>query len=244
MITAPPADQRLLLDIQELDTRLARLTHQRRTHPTLATLAELQGRAEDLDRAKTQAEVALSDARRELAKAETDVDQVRTRAERGQARLESGQGTPKELQNISAELEALGRRQGVLEDAQLEQMEAVESAETALAAITTQLAELTAQVTEVTAERDAALLELDGEIESVTASRGRLADSLAPELLQLYDEVRSRTGGLGAVALRGESTVGVQVPLSLTEQAAIKSAPPEQVIQSEDYDYLLIRIEE
>lgn len=244
MTTAPPADQRRLLDIQELDTRLAQLAHQRRTHPTLATLTELHDRAGDLERARTQAGVTLGDARKELLKAETDVEQVRTRAERGQARLNSGQGTPKELQNLTAELEALARRQNVLEEAQLEQMEAVEQAESDIAAIDTQLEALNTQIDEVTAERDEVFAQIDGETETVSASRGRLTEGISEELLSLYEEVRERTGGLAAVALRGESTVGVQVPLSLTEKAAIKSAPPEQVIQSEDYEYLLIRVED
>lgn len=244
MITAPPADQRRLLDIQELDTRLARLAHERRTHPTVATLAELSGRAEDLERARTQAEVALSDARRELVKAETDVEQVRTRAERGEARLASGQGTAKELQNITAELEALGRRKNVLEEAQLERMEVAESAENDLAAINTQLDALTTQISETTTERDAAFVRIDEESETISSSRGRLAEGLTPGLLELYEDVRGRTGGLAAIAIRGENTVGIQVPLSLTEKAAIKAAPPEQVIQSEDYDYILVRIED
>lgn len=244
MTTAPPADQRRLLDIQELDTRLAQLAHQRRTHPTLTTLAELRDRAGDLERARTHADVTLGDARKELIKAETDVEQVRTRAERGLSRLNSGQGTPKELQNLSAELEALERRQNVLEEAQLEQMEAVEQAESDIAAIDTQLEALNTQIEEVTAERDEAFAQIDGETETVSASRARLTEGISEELLRLYEEVRERTGGLAAVALRGEATVGVQVPLSLTEKASIKAAPAEQVIQSEDYDYLLIRIED
>lgn len=244
MTTAPPADQRRLLDIQELDTRLAQLAHQRRTHPTLATLAELTARAEDLDRARTEAEVTLSDARREQVKAETDVEQVRNRAERGQERLNSGQGTAKELQNTQAELEALARRIEVLEDAQLEQMEAVEEAETAVGHISSQLDAIRAQIAEVTVERDEAFKRIDGETETVSASRGRLAEGLPQGLLDLYEEVRNRTGGLGALALRGETTVGISLPLSLTEIAEIKAASPEQVIQSEEYDYILVRIDD
>ncbi len=244
MITAPPADQRRLLDVQELDTRLAQLAHQRRTHPTLETLAELTTRAEDLERARTQAEVTLGDARRELLKAETDVEQVRTRAQRGVEKLNSGQGTPKELQNISAELEALDRRQRALEEVQLEQMEVVEQAESDLEAITTQLQALNTSMEEVSAERDEAFRRIDGEVETVSASRDRLREGVPGELLELYEAVRARTGGLAAVEVRGDSTVGIQVPLSLTEKAEIRAAAPEQVIQSEDYDYILVRVDD
>jgi len=242
--TAPPADQRRLLDIQELDTRLAQLAHERRSHPTLGTIEELTGRAEDLQRALTQAEVALSDARRELIKAETDVEQVRARARRGEERLASGQGTAKELQNTTAELEALARRTEVLEEAQLEQMEAMEAAEGTVANISSQLAAIRTQITEVTAEQEEAFARIDGEVETVSASRERLTEGITEGLLALYEDVRSRTGGLGAVALRGDATVGVSIPLSLTEIAAIKAAPGDAVIQSEEYDYILVRLED
>ena len=36
MATAPPEDQRRLLEVQALDTRLQQLVHQRRNHPALA----------------------------------------------------------------------------------------------------------------------------------------------------------------------------------------------------------------
>lgn len=243
MTTAPPEDQRRLLEVQELDTRLAQLAHQRRTHPTLATLEELQGRAADLQRARTQAEVRVTDTRRELAKAEADVDQVRSRAERGTARLNSGEGTPKDLQALSSELEALARRQGTLEEAQLEVMERLESSESDLAAIIEQAGAIEAQIEEVSAESTAALGEIDAQISQTQAARAALVEGIDAELVALYERVRSRTGGLGAIALRGEMTVGVQIPLSLTEKAAIQQAPPEQVIRSDEYDYLLIRID-
>lgn len=244
MITAPVADQRRLLDIQELDTRLAQLAHQRRSHPTLASLEELTVRADDLERAHTQARAALSDARRELLRAETDVEQVRNRAARGEEKLNSGQASVKELQNITSELEALARRKDVLEEAQLEQMELVEQAESDLAAIESQLEAIRVQITEVSSQRDAAFAAIDGEVETVGASRDRLREGVPENLMALYDTVRSQTGGLAVVALRGETTVGLQVPLSLTELAAIKAAPAEQVIQSEEYDYILVRVQE
>ena len=44
MTSAPAADQRRLLDVQDLHTRLAQLAHKRRTLPALARLVELDGR--------------------------------------------------------------------------------------------------------------------------------------------------------------------------------------------------------
>nr|WP_152909381.1 hypothetical protein [Pseudactinotalea sp. HY160] len=232
-----------MLEVQELDTRLAQLAHQRRTHPTLATLEELTARAADLQRARTQAGVLVTDTRREVAKAEADVEQVRSRAERGALRLNSGEGTPKELQALTSELEALARRQGVLEEAQLEVMERLEGAEVDLAAMTEQVQAIEAQVADVTAESEREIAVLDAQASETGRAREVLAGGIDDALMSLYERVRSRTGGLGAIALKGEMTVGVQVPLSLTEKAAIREAAPDQVIRSDEYDYLLIRVD-
>lgn len=172
------------------------------------------------------------------------MEQVRNRADRDRQRLESGTGSPKDLQALSAELESLGKRQNDLEEVELEVMERLEAAEHDLQATTTQLEAIRADVTRVEAERDAAFAELDAETEQHKAARDELAAGIDEALLALYERVRAKTGGLGAVALRGSATQGIQVPLSLTEKAAIEAAPPEQVLRSEDYDYILVRLDD
>src|SRR5690625_4032959 len=244
MVTAPASEQRQLLEIQDLDTRIAQLNHQRRTHDTLDTLAELRGRADDLNRALTQAQVELTDVKQEVIKAETDVEQVESRAQRSQEQLNSGQGSPKELQNLAAEIEALMRRKDVLEEAQLEAMEKVEQAQQRHDAIEEQLNAIIDQISAVEQERDEAFTIIDSELETVSQTRQRLSEEISSALLDIYEHVRTTTGGLGAVALRGDATVGINVPLSLTEIAEIKQAPEDQVIQSEDYDYILVRVDD
>jgi uncharacterized protein len=131
--TAPPEDQLRLLDVQALDTRTAQLAHQRRTHPVLARLTELDSRLADLETSLVASRTAARDLRRELAKSEADVEQVRSRADRDRARMDSGKGSAKDLQALSSELVALARRQGELEEVELEVMERLEAHEAALA---------------------------------------------------------------------------------------------------------------
>ncbi|HLS64083.1 MAG TPA: hypothetical protein VK060_11935 [Ruania sp.] len=242
MTTAPAADQVRLLDVQALDTHLAKLAHQRKTHPTIAALAELTARAEDLTRAKTAAEVLVSDTRRELTKAETDVEQVTSRAARNQQRLDAGAGSPKDLQALGHELESLAKRQSDLEEVELEVMERMEAAEKDAAAVTEQLEALQADISRTEAERDEALAGLDAEITETQTKRDAAAEGIDSGLLTLYERIRTQTGGLAAVPLRGMATEGVQVPLSLTEQDAIATADPDEVIRSEDYGYILVRV--
>lgn len=243
MTTAPAADQLRLLDVQAIDTRLAQLAHQRKTHPSIAALEELSSRAEDLQRAKTANEVLISDIRRELTKAETDVEQVATRADRDKKRLEAGSGSAKDLQALASEVESLAKRQSDLEEVQLEVMERMDTAQSEAAAIAEQYEALDADIQRTTAERDQALAELDAQIEENQAKRAKAAEGIDENLMKLYERVRSKTGGLAAVALRGTMADGMQLPLSLTEKEAIAKADPDEVIRSEDYDYILVRVE-
>lgn len=241
MASAPVADQLKLLDVQALDTRLAQLAHLRRSHPSLAALTEVSGRADDLDRARVDAETAVRDARRALTKAETDVEQVRSRADRDKQRLESGAGSPRDLQALAHEVESLAKRQTDLEEVELEAMETMETAQGELDAITTQRAALGEQITVLEAERDAAFAELDAEKAAVEAERAAVVGGLDAGLVSIYDRVREKTGGLGVLRMRGATTEPLQIQMSLTEQAEIEAAPADAIVRSED-GYILVRL--
>ncbi|HLV04136.1 hypothetical protein [uncultured Georgenia sp.] len=243
MTTAPVADQRRLLDVQALDTRAAKLNHQRRSLPVLETLAELEARLEDLRRAQVEERTTISDTRRELTKAEGDVEQVRQRAARHQSRLDSGAVTAKDAQALQAELEQLARRQADLEEVELEVMERLEEAEGRLAELERQEAAIAADIARHTEARDAEWSTIDAELASIAAERSSIVEEIDPGLMALYDRVRERTGGLAAIALYGSRTEGTQLDFSLTELDAIHSAPPEQVVQHEDYGYIIVRMD-
>ncbi len=243
MTTAPVADQRRLLDVQALDTRAAKLNHQRRSLPVLETLAELEARLEDIRRAQVEERTTIADTRRELTKAEGDVEQVRQRAARHQTRLDSGAVTAKDAQALQAELEQLAKRQADLEEVELEVMERLEEAESRLAELERQEAAIAADVARHTETRDAEWSTIDGELASIAAERSTIVEEIEPGLMRLYDRVRERTGGLAAIALYGSRTEGTQLDFSLTELDAIHSAPPEQVVQHEDYGYIIVRMD-
>lgn len=243
MATAPPADQLRLLDVQELDTRAQQLAHQRKNLPEHARIAELDAQLEDLRGKLVESRTAVSDLRRELTKAEGDVEQVRTRAARDRSRLDSGQVGAKDAQALVAELESLARRQGVLEEVELDVMERLEAHEEALAKLESAHAELESAKAEVVAARDARYAELDAEAAQVAGRRTDAVAGLDAGLLALYERVRDQNGGRGVVALRGQHVDGLNVSLSPAELAAITSAAPDQVVRLEDYGHIVVRPE-
>jgi predicted nucleic acid-binding Zn-ribbon protein len=242
--TAPPEDQRRLLDVQALDTRASQLAHQRRTHPALARLTELDGRLADVETSLVASRTAVKDLRRELAKAEGDVEQVRSRAARDQARLDSGQGSAKDMQALTHEMGALGRRQGELEEVELEVMERLEAHEGALAELDSAADVIRAQKVEAEAERDAAFATIDAELQTVATQRAALAEGLDAGLVTLYDRLRGQLGGLGAAALRGRRCEGCRLELNPMDVEAIRKAAPEQVSRCEECGRILVRLPE
>lgn len=243
MIRAAREDQRQLLELQNLDSRLARLVHERRTLPVLNDIRSLETQATDTENERIRAATLLGDQRRELARAEDDVAQIRQRASRFHARLEAAGVSAKDAAAMQQELALLADRTAVLEDAELERMEEVEGSEAALAAIEERAAGIAEQIAERATVRDAEFERLDGLLAEVRERRNALADRLPRDLVALYDDVRATTGGLGAVALYGSRLEGASFELSLTELAEIKSAPDDTVIVLEDHDLIVVRMD-
>ncbi len=244
MTTAPAADQRRLLDVQELDTRLDQIAHKKRTLPELARLLELDSQVGDLHTALVTSQTAVGDLRRELAKAEADVEQVRSRAARDQARLDSGTGSPKDLQALQSELGTLARRQSELEEVELDVMERLEAHETALAEVTTAHGSLADTRAEVEAQRDAAYAALDAEADTVRAQRAAAADGLDAGMMALYERLRGQLGGKGAGALRGRRCESCRLELNPLDVEAIVAAPADQVVRCEECGRILVRLPE
>lgn len=244
MTTATPAEQQRMLDLQGLDTRLDQLEHKRKNLPQHARIAELDAQIADLDAAVATSRTAAGDLRRELAKAEADVQQVRDRAARDQKRLDAGTGSAKDLQALQSELVSLGRRQGELEEVELEVMERLEAHESALSGLTAAHAALLNDRAAVVAERDAELKVIDAEGADVAVRRAATAEPLPAPLIAIYDRLRARLGGVAVASLRRGRSEGSGMPVPATELAAIKATPADQLVYCEDSGRILVRGED
>lgn len=241
MPTAPAADQIRLLEVQDLDLRTQQARHRRDHLPVIAQIAELTARLTDLDEERVARATQVSDLKREVAKAEDDVETVRTRAARDTARLESGTGSPKDLQALASELEVLKRRQGALEDVELEAMSRLEDAEAALASAKEQVDAIQAQVADLATERDAAWAEIDAELVELAATRTSAAFNLDADLVALYEKLRATHGGIGAAALQHGECLGCRMKLNPADLRAIEGRPDDAVVRCEECGRILVR---
>jgi uncharacterized protein len=241
-LKASPDDQALLLEVQQLDTRLQQLEHRSKSLPALAQLAQLAREEEQLRSTLAQKRGEAEDARTELKRVESDVAVVEARITRDSDRLQ-GSSSMKDVHALEQELASLRKRLSDLEDIELTVMERVEQEQAELSAAEARLAELRERVTALEAERDEDLKSLESERAHVRANRSTLAGKVPAELMALYERQRSRYG-VGASHLRGGVSGASGVRLTESDMARIRSAAPDEVILCPDSDAILVRTEE
>ncbi len=244
-MNAEPAVQLRLLDLQALDSRLDQIEHKRRTLPALATIADLDGRLGGLRDRIIAAETEVADLERTLTKAEADVEQVRARSAKDQELLGSGRITSaKELESLQQEIASLARRQGDLEEAELEVMERLEDARSALGTLTAERDEITAARDAAVSERDAAWGDADRDKEWVGSERSNVLGDIPADLLKLYDKLREDHNGVGAAALHQRRCEGCRMELTPTDIGRIRDAAPDTVLRCEECRRILVRTPE
>ncbi|MER5335542.1 C4-type zinc ribbon domain-containing protein [Micromonospora sp. NPDC002717] len=240
---ADPQVQRRLLDLQAIDTTLAQLAHRRRTLPERAELEALARELSALEDERVRAQVAVDDLDRDIARLEKDVDQVRARKSKNEDRLAAGTGPARELEALQHELASLNRRQGDLEDAELELMEQRETAQGVLDGVEKRLAEAREKRDAAERRRDERLAEIAKEEEFKRGARQPLAVDLPADLVQLYDKIREDSG-LGAALLTAGRCGGCRLDLSGADLARIRKAAPDEVVRCEECRRIMVRTNE
>ncbi|QQM68122.1 zinc ribbon domain-containing protein [Actinomyces weissii] len=243
MTSAPIAQQRRLIELQELDSSLARLAHERSHLPVLESIARTVASLKANRRDAVVSQGALADAKHELTRLEDELTQVTRRASTLRERLHSGAAGARDLPALQSEIDQLGRRQADLEERQLTALEAVEQIQAALAELDAAEQRIREQGRGFTAVRDKEMARIDAERADLEQRRADLAADLDGGLLAEYERVRSRTGGLGAVALYGKR-LEAALEISPQELARILAAPADQLLHAEENDVIIVRMED
>ncbi|WP_214403733.1 zinc ribbon domain-containing protein [Pseudonocardia lacus] len=237
---AEPAVQRRLLDLAEVDAELNRLAHRRRTLPEHAELTEAEAALRSGRDKLVEVETAAGDLDRDIRRIERDVEGVRARTERDNKMLSGAGIGAKQAADLQHELETLARRQGVLEDEQLEVMEQREAIGIDVDHVRGEVAAAEQRLTEVTGRRDAALQDIDAAEAGRTRDREKLVADVPAELLTAYEKRRERRG-VGAAKLVARRCQACRLELDRTALADLRTAPPDEVVYCEECGTILIR---
>jgi len=236
------ADQIKLLELQGLDSNLAKLRHERQTDPTIAAVTGLEGKLADLNKSLTAAKLAVSDQAREVAKVQGFIDEANARIARHQQKIDKGDLDYKDTTAVSDEMTSLVARIAALEDQQLEVMERLEACQTAEAQVAAARAQVEADLAAAVTARDAKLAAIVQQGRAIVGQRDALAQQISAPLVAAYDKLRVRLNGVGAARYWGGRCEGCGLELSPTEREKVEKAAPDTITTCEECGRILIRV--
>lgn len=236
------ADLEVLLEVQAHDTATDQLQHRKTTLPERGALEDLrreraQGQAElkRIDAELSAAEARRSELEAEVAEADTRISAIETRMFGGTV------SASKELESMAAEVQSLKARRSVLEDEALEAMEVAET----LRVERERAAESDAARAEEIAAAEERLAVAEAEVDALLAAeqsaRADLASGIAPELLERYERIRAKLGGVGAARLEGDRCTGCHLSLPSGEVERLRHEPPDAVAYCDNCTRILVR---
>ena len=209
--------------------------------PTAGMNPQETRQAEELIAANT----AVSDLELDQAKAEDDLVPVRQRLQRDQQRVNDGTvSDPKQLNALLDEIEHLKRRIVALEDDELEVMERLEAATGVRDQLVADRAAGEGELRALIAARDTQFAELDAELAGQRSQREGLVAELPADLVDLYDKVRAKSGGVGAAALVQRRCSGCQLQVNAADLVRYRHASPDEVLRCEECNRILVRTAE
>jgi hypothetical protein len=231
-----------LLAVQEHDTTADQLDHRKRTLPARVELDGVMTSIATIDQRTTAVEAARHELQRVQQRLEDDIATIAAKAKDHEKILYGGTvGNPRELQAMQDEIAALRKRIGQLEDQELELMEQIEPLDQELAALVADRDSADARGAGLRAAIAEAEVEIDAEVVANQTERDGIAAGVDPDLLEEYEKLRPRSGGIAIARLVGGSCGGCHLQLSAVEVARIKKLPPEEPANCEECGRLLAR---
>jgi predicted nucleic acid-binding Zn-ribbon protein len=239
-VKAEPAVQRRLLDLAEVDAELTRLAHRRRTLPEHAELTEAEAALRAGRDKLVEVETVAGDLDRDIRRLERDVEGVRARTERDNKLLAGAGIGAKQAGDLQHELETLARRQGVLEDEQLEIMEQREAVGVDVEHARAQVAAAQQRLAEVTERRQRALDDVDAAEAGRMRDRDKLVAGVPAELLAAYERRREQRG-VGAAALVSRRCQACRLELDRSALGELRAAPADEIVHCTECGVILVR---
>ncbi len=240
MVIAAPEEQLKLLAVQAQASRLRQLARQRQE---ILKDPALTAAAEHLAAARAAAEAAgavRAEADAAVEALEAQAATVAAHIKKDEAQLIAGQAGAGTLQGLQREIESLTAKASELEDAEIEALDAAETAAAGESEAQAAVAESEAANEAVRADARARLAAVDAESAEAQTEREAAAALVQPDLLALFEATLQRRGA-GAARLFHGTSEGSGLALAPGDLADIKRAAPDAVVLCPDSGVILVR---
>jgi predicted nucleic acid-binding Zn-ribbon protein len=229
-----------LLIVQESDTSADQLRHRLEHLPESDALNALVDErvAGEAERAATRdARDAVSKLQKRL---EDETATIEAKAEHVDQQM-VGITSPKEAEALQHELVGMRARQAEHEDLVIEQMEGAEALDSKLAELSALQDTIELKITAATAELEAATEAVNAELSEIEVGRAEQVGEIPPELLELYETMRSQMGGVAVARLTGDLCEGCHLRMPAVDLDVIRHAPVDDVSHCPECNRILVR---
>jgi predicted nucleic acid-binding Zn-ribbon protein len=217
------AMMRRLLDLQELDTAIDRLSARRRTLESGSELTAARVEADAAENVLGELGLQVDVLGRDQQRLEHEVDSLSQKAAAEEKRLYDGTiANTKELESLQREIENLKKRRSDREDELLGLMEEREGVEARRTAAEGTAGDLRTGVERISSSGDAELAQIAAELLALASKRDELVALIDPELLELFEDLRAQKKGVGVAALVDGVCQGCHEKLAAMELDKLK----------------------
>jgi predicted nucleic acid-binding Zn-ribbon protein len=191
-----------LLELQDLDTRIARLERRREELESGSDHAAARRAQEEAESVLGELRLALDEVDRGSRRLDQEIESNSAKAAAEEKRMYSGAiANQKELEALQHEIASLKERRSRSEDQLLELMERREELDTRAKTAAEQVEVARAHADQVGGDAATELEETIATLGELTAQRAAMVPEFDEELLDLYEDLRRQKHGVGAAAL-------------------------------------------
>ena len=216
-----------LLDLQVVDLEIDRLLHRRESMEELSLYRQAHEQVSGLDARLAEAEGNLRQLELAGDKAQGELDLSEQKLQREERRLYAGGLSAREAEAMRLEVEMLRRHISEREDHILELIDSREQAEAEVGVLRAERAAAQGEKDRLDAIIKAEWQVIDADLARAEARKRDIVPLIAPELLDLYEELRPHKEGVAVGRLAESICGGCHLRLTAAERVqALREFPP------------------
>lgn len=216
-----------LLDLQDVDSQIDRLLHDRASLPELESYKKAHRLRAKLTNRLDETAATLKTIRLELDKNEGELGLFEQKIEQQERRLFAGGLSAKDATNLKMEVESLKRRRSTMEDGVLELLDRQESLEADVKGLEEELAAAETEETKLEGIVTEAWKAIDAELARKESRKSAIVTLIDDDLLDLYEKLRESKEGVAVGRLADGVCGGCHLTISRAEQMeVIRDDPP------------------
>jgi uncharacterized protein len=214
-----------LLELQRLDTTADQLAHRRAHAPERTAAREAEAGLAEHRRRRAAAVSREQELELAIDALERDGEQLAAQRARLEAQLKTVVA-PREAEALMHELETVGARRDALDDQELGSLEEQSQLADEIAALDAATPSLESAAHAAGAALAAVEAETDVHLAAAAADRERLRATIDPAVIDRYERLRARHGGVAVARLDGNRCSGCHLDLSTAEVAEVRAVGP------------------